>query len=321
MVKTSYPHEVQVAFYICYSLFFLYLFTEMDLDTEETSSISSAHQPSEQSSECISKNALKKKRKWEKIQETNKNRRRDQKQNKKSKNDCDNQSIHTDSPHLSKRLRIQMERQRLLDVLNYSSDNCDKDLESPLQICIDLQFGDKMSDKEISHLAGQVRRVYGANKSSERPVKLSLVSLEENKRTYNILCKKNDGFENYILFRTEKSLTDHFSSIKEKLVYLTPDSPNPLQDLETDKVYVIGGLVDDSVQKDTTKSYASNSNITTARLPIQEHCLKNFKGNYSFKQILTINQVFEILLAFHHGKDWSSALGNAIPQKVGFVGK
>jgi len=293
----------------------------MDIDIEDTSRVSPVPQPSDQSNECMSKNAIKKKRKWEKIQESNKNRRRDQKQSKKSKNDCDNQSINSDSQHLSKRMRIQMERQRLLDVLNYSADNCDKDSKSPLQICIDLQFGDKMSDKEVSHLAGQVRRVYGANKSSERPVKLSLVSLEENKRTYNILCKKNDGFENYILFRTAKSLTDHFSSIKEKLVYLTPDSPTPLQDLETDKVYVIGGLVDDSVQKDTTKSYASNNKITTARLPIQEHCLKNVRGNYSFKQILTINQVFDILLAYHHSKDWSSALGNAIPQKVGFVGK
>ena len=293
----------------------------MDIDIDDRSLVSPAPQPSDQSNECMSKNAIKKKRKWEKIQESNKNRRRDQKQSKKSKNDCDNQSINNDSQHLSKRMRIQMERQRLLEVLNYSADNCDKDSKSPLQICIDLQFGDKMSDKEVSHLAGQVRRVYGANKSSERPVKLSLVSLEENKRTYNILCKKNDGFENYILFRTAKSLTDHFASIKEKLVYLTPDSPTPLQDLETDKVYVIGGLVDDSVQKDTTKSYASNNKITTARLPIQEHCLKNVRGNYSFKQILTINQVFDILLAYHHSKDWSSALGNAIPQKVGFVGK
>ena len=295
----------------------------MEIDTEDMNSASTTLQALEQNNECISKNALKKKRKWENIQKANKEKRRDQKQNKKIKNDNCDPSNDSESPlHLSKKMRIQLERKRLLDVLNYNYDSESKDLQCPpLQICIDLQFGDKMSDKEISHLAGQLRRVYGANKSSDHPVKLSLVNLDENKRLFNILCKKNDGFENYILFRTEKSLTDHFNSIKEKLIYLTPDAPTPLEDLETDKVYVIGGLVDDSVQKDTTKSYAAHEKIATARLPIQEHCSKNSKGNHSFKQILTINQVFEALLAFYSSKNWSSALGRTIPQRVGFVGK
>ena len=278
-------------------------------------------QSSEQTTEHMSKNAAKKKRKWEKIQELNKARRREHK-HKKLKEDNDKLPITDESQRLSKKMRIQMERKRLLDVLNYSSEsNCNPLEIPPLQVCIDLQFGEKMSDKEISHLAGQIRRVYGSNKSSANPVKLSLVNLSENKRTYKIFCEKNDGFKNYILHRTEKTLIDYFSSQKEKLVYLTPDSPAPLEELNNDKVYVIGGLVDDSVQKDTTKTYAADNQIVTARLPIQEHCLRNSAGNYSFKQILTINQVFEILLKFYECKDWSIALGNVMPKRVGFIGK
>jgi len=271
--------------------------------------------------ECISKNALKKKRKWENIKEANKKKRLQQKQNKRLKKNKDTH-VNRDDSHVSKKIRIQMERKRLLDVLDYSSDSYSNVLETPpLQICIDLQFGDKMSEKEISHLANQLRRVYGANKSSESPAKLSLVNLDENKRTFRILREKNDGFENYILHRTKKSLIDHFSSIKEKVIYLTPDSKTPLEHLDSDKIYVIGGLVDDSVQKDTTQSYAADNQIVTARLPIEEYCSKSSKGNYSFKQILTINQVFDILLSFYTSKNWSDAFESVLPHRIGFVSK
>lgn len=35
----------------------------------------------------------------------------------------------------------------------------------------------------------------------------------------------------------------------EKLIYLTPDSNKVLSSIEADKIYIIGGLVDESVQK------------------------------------------------------------------------
>ena len=84
-------------------------------------------------------------------------------------------------------------------------------------------------------------------------------------------------------------------------------------------MYVIGGLVDDSVKKNSTCSYAQNHGIKTAKLPIQEHCER--AGNGTFKQIFTINQVFEILMKKANGSDWPQALSNCIPIKTGFVAK
>ncbi len=45
----------------------------------------------------------------------------------------------------------------------------------------------------------------------------------------------------------EDDLLSYDKFPKEKLVYLSPDAGEVLQDIEDDKIYVIGGLVDRSV--------------------------------------------------------------------------
>ena len=104
----------------------------------------------------------------------------------------------------------------------------------------------------------------------------------------------------------------------ERIVYLTPDSDTILEELCHDHVYVIGGLVDDSVKKNTSHLYCEAASLNTARLPIPE-LMSRSEGGGSFKQILTINQVFDILLDFHQEKDWKSALSKHVPAKTGFV--
>ena len=275
----------------------------------------------------ISKNALRKKQRWQNIKEKNRETRRERKLSKKSKKEKERASnieshVAEASSHISKKDRIKIERERLLSILNNSTNACHNENTLPvLNVCIDLQYGDKMSDKELSHLASQLRRTYGANKSCEQPAMISLVSLDENERTYRMCCEKNDGFQNYIWRRTAKPLVDEYSSVIDKLVYLTPDSPTTLESLARDKIYVIGGLVDDSVQKNITYSYATENKIATAKLPIKEQCPKNRNGSYTFKQTLAINQVFDILQKFDVVKDWGIALTAGVPKRMGYLSK
>ena len=58
---------------------------------------------------------------------------------------------------------------------------------------------------------------------------------------------------------------------KERMVYLTADSPNVITHLEPDKVYVIGALVDRNRHKELCYKKALEMNIETAQLPIGEH--------------------------------------------------
>ena len=57
----------------------------------------------------------------------------------------------------------------------------------------------------------------------------------------------NDGFSSYLLDITEEDCFSLFPL--ETLVYLTPDSEHALEDVDLNTVYILGGLVDESIQK------------------------------------------------------------------------
>lgn len=71
---------------------------------------------------------------------------------------------------------------------------------------------------------------------------------------------------------------------KEKLVYLTSDSDNVLNELNSNDVYVIGGLVDHNRYKGICFNMAEEKGIRHARLPIKEHLLMKTRT------VLTIEQ-------------------------------
>jgi tRNA (guanine9-N1)-methyltransferase len=101
-----------------------------------------------------------------------------------------------------------------------------------------------------------------------------------------------------------------------KLVYLTSDSPNVLDDLDNDKVYVIGGIVDRNRLKRATIDRAKELGIATARLPITQH-LQLFTS-----KVLTCNHVFGILLKYRDcGNDWKKAMLEVLPKRKDIQGK
>ena len=185
-----------------------------------------------------------------------------------------------------------------------------------IKVCIDFQFEELMIDKELNHLANQAKRVYSSNKACPSPFDLYFINLSKSSRTFKLCCEKNTGFENYSLTFAENGAEDLFET--QNIVYLSPDSDHVLEDVTDDCVYVIGGLVDDSVKKNTSQLFCDHLNITTAKLPIEDFMSRSESGG-TFKQILTINQVFDTLLNFHQTKDWATALSENIPPKTGFV--
>jgi len=182
------------------------------------------------------------------------------------------------------------------------------------KVCVDLQFEQLMNPKELNQLACQLRRVYGSNKSARAPFHLHFVNLVPESKIHRVCCEKNDGFDQYLVTFDERGVQDLFEP--SEVVYLTPDSDNVLRTIDPTLVYVIGGLVDDTVLKDTSSHFSRSIGLQTARLPIPEF-MQRVEG--SGKQVLTINQVFDILVEVNSGEGWAKALAANVPPKTGFV--
>jgi len=185
------------------------------------------------------------------------------------------------------------------------------------RVVLDCSFNDKMTEKEVSSLALQVRYCYGANKKSKHPCQLCVTSAE--KRLLDRLNKVH-GFDEWhkrAFTLTVEPLEAHFSDRLQDVVYLTSDSETVLKDLDDSKIYVIGGIVDRNRLKRLAIDRANSIKVSTARLPINEY-LETSEAT----RVLTCNHVCEILLKFRErGRDWQKALLDVLPDRKDFKAK
>ena len=95
----------------------------------------------------------------------------------------------------------------------------------------------------------------------------------------------------------KKSYSNLIDDDEYKMIYLSPDSDNPLQDEDFHRnvCFIIGGLVDETVQSKLSLNKAREEAIATRRLPIEEH-MQMPKGTTA-RPALAINHVGEILFA------------------------
>ncbi|NXX70417.1 TM10B methyltransferase, partial [Spizella passerina] len=105
----------------------------------------------------------------------------------------------------------------------------------------------------------------------------------------------------------------------EAIVYLTPDSENVLQDIDPSKVYVLGGLVDESIHKQLTLRRAREQRLQTARLPIREYMVRAPNSRNYHSETLAINQVFDVLCTFYETRSWPAALRAGVSSGKGYV--
>lgn len=181
-----------------------------------------------------------------------------------------------------------------------------------IQVAIDLSFDELMLDKDLGSCASQLLRVYSRNRRASRPIPVHFTGLNEEGKLYEKL-QRNEGWKNWDVIAHKEGFMEIFD--KNKIIYLTSESETVLDKLESGAVYVIGGLVDHNHHKFLTHELAQKCSIRTARLPLSEHLI------IKTRTVLTINQVFDIIVGVSEGKAWKDVLLEALPSRKGIKAK
>jgi len=212
------------------------------------------------------------------------------------------------------------------------------------RVVLDLGFDDKMNDREVTSLCSQLAYVYSVNRRSPNPFR-SLLFTSLNGRTLSRLEKENDAaykrwegtewwtesYERLWLRSSGESAPGDGKSSEEtsseenlakdngllatpvsrdRVVYLTADSSEVLEELKEGVTYVIGGVCDHNRYKNLCLDKARESGVHAAQLPIGR-----FLSHLPTRKVLTVNQVFEILVKWVETRDWELSLYSVIPRR------
>ncbi|XP_049778480.1 tRNA methyltransferase 10 homolog A [Schistocerca cancellata] len=175
-----------------------------------------------------------------------------------------------------------------------------------VRVVIDLSFDDLMSDSDMSKCVKQMLHCYSLNRRAENPMQLYFTNF--NGKVAQEM-EKHDGYRNWDIYFHSDSYTEIFN--KSELVYLTSESDNIITELEDDKVYIIGGLVDHNAHKGVCYRVAVDQNISHGQLPIEEFL------EMKTRKVLTVDHVFEILLGVSSGMSWKEAFLKVLPPRKG----
>ncbi|KAK0426317.1 hypothetical protein QR680_009643 [Steinernema hermaphroditum] len=234
----------------------------------------------------ISKKQLKKMQKREKFLEHRKEKRKIEKERRKAKR----QEMRESGVPLPKKKPC----------YSMASSKCKQ------AIAVDMGYSEYMNAKAISATIAQLAFCYSANRHAENPMQFSIVNFTGACRE---AFEKSETTNNWDVDITSDDVSQALPA--KKVVYLTSESDNVLEELDENCVYVIGGIVDHNAHKGLSYRIAQEKGFGHARLPISEFI------KLTTRKVLTINHVFEILLRYTQSKDWKDAFLTVIPARKG----
>ncbi|KAI5806215.1 guanine-1-methyltransferase-domain-containing protein [Geopyxis carbonaria] len=180
-----------------------------------------------------------------------------------------------------------------------------------ITLVLDCGFDELMTDKEIVSMSSQLTRCYSANRGAPQQFKLQVTSLTGRlkERYEGALAGQHRQWKGVEFSEDAYVVNDKDRTEDGDLVYLTADSEETIHELEEGKRYVIGGIVDRNRHKNLCFNKAKEQGIKTARLPIGDYI------KMASRQVLTTNQVVEIMLGWLETRDWETAFLKTIPQR------
>ncbi|XP_055309685.1 mitochondrial ribonuclease P protein 1 homolog [Sitodiplosis mosellana] len=165
----------------------------------------------------------------------------------------------------------------------------------------DCSYSKEMTPRENHEAAKQLVHCFGLNRSHREPFVLHFCGIDRTSLLWSFINKNNPMFGQKPLpiQLHDEPIQEAFP--KEKLVLLTPDSPNILREYNPDDHYVISGLVDRGDKVPFTLAKAKRLEIRSARIPMEQF------RKCRINKTLTLDQVMSVMLEIKYSGDWNEA--------------
>lgn len=184
--------------------------------------------------------------------------------------------------------------------------------KTKFNVCVDLGWNNDMSEKERKSLCRQLTYSYNSiRKCAEEgrtPFSLSICGLDDGMA--QMLTHVASGWESWPLDIKTERLED-FHEIG-RIVYLTHDATEVLDELDEKDVYVIGGIVDRNRLKGATMEKAKRLGVRAAKLNLDENVAITHGT-----PVLTVNHCVDILLNAANGMSWAASYLRVLPSRKG----
>lgn len=176
-------------------------------------------------------------------------------------------------------------------------------------LVFDMSYESNMARREIENTVSQLMEVEGWNRRAKEPFHLHFCNLQPGGAYEKELLKRYgaETWNRLLVTSTNLPHVDVFP--REQLVYLTADSPNVLRAFDHSKVYIIGALVDRSIQSGLSLANAKRLKLATARLPLDDFLHWEIGAKN-----LTLDQMMRIMISLKATGKWEEAL-KFVPQR------
>ncbi|XP_074010336.1 tRNA methyltransferase 10 homolog C [Numenius arquata] len=183
-------------------------------------------------------------------------------------------------------------------------------------LIFDMSYEKDMSVREVANTVRQIVLSEGCNRRSVDPFHIHFCNLKDDSLYHKEFIKHyREAWSKLLITVTDQCYTDIFP--KDKLIYLTADSPKVMKTFDHDKIYIVGSMVDKSIKTGVSLARAKRLGLETAALPLEKYLLWN-----SGAKNLTLDQMMRILLTLKDTGDWKKAL-EFVPKRkyCGFVSR
>ncbi|KAM8820487.1 TM10C methyltransferase, partial [Eudromia elegans] len=183
-------------------------------------------------------------------------------------------------------------------------------------LVFDMSFENDMSPREIANTVRQIVFSESSNRKSVDPFHIHFCNFQDNSQYHREFIKHyRQAWDKLLITVTEQCYTELFP--KNKIIYLTADSPKVMKTFDHDKVYIVGSMVDRNIKTGVSLARAKRLGLETASLPLDKYLLWSTGAKN-----LTLDQMMHILLTLKDTGDWSKALEYVPKRKYcGFVSR